>query len=95
MSSPALIARRLSLLSASATTAVAAPDAACGSARCRCKDCKKTFTPRPNSRAVTPEKEQRILAALSERLSIDAVARMLKVSKNTIYATLKKTHTAD
>ena len=67
----------------------------CGSARCRCNECKKTFTPKPNSRAVTPEKEQRILAALSERLSIDAVARMLKVSKNTIYTTLKKTHAAD
>lgn len=62
----------------------------CGSARCRCNACKKTFTPKPNSRAVTPEKEQRILAALSERLSIEAIARMLKVSKLTIYKTLKK-----
>jgi transposase len=62
----------------------------CGTARCRCKACARTFTPKPVSRAVTPEKEQAILAALSERLSVEAVARLLKVSKVTIYKTLKK-----
>ena len=64
-----------------------------GSTRYRCKDCKRTFTLEPNPRLLTPEKEQRILDALSERLSIEAVARLLKVSKATIYQVLKKTNT--
>ena len=65
-----------------------------GTARCRCNDCKRTFTPQPNPRNLTPEKEQRILDALAERLSMDAIARMVHVSKTTIYNTLKKTHDA-
>lgn len=44
-----------------------------GSARYRCKDCDRTFTLEPNPRLLTPDKEQRILDALSERLSIEAV----------------------
>lgn len=63
-----------------------------GTARCRCNDCGRTFTPKPNPRAVTPEKEQRIRDALAERLSIDVIARLLHVSKTTIYTTFKKTH---
>ena len=62
-----------------------------GTARCCCKQCHKTFTPKPNPRTVTPEKEQGIWDALAERLSIDAIARLLHVSKTTIYNTLKKT----
>ncbi len=65
-----------------------------GTARCRCNACGRTFTPEPNPRRVTAQKEQRILDALAERLSIDAVARMLHVSKTTIYNTLKKTDPA-
>ncbi len=61
-----------------------------GTARCRCNDCDRTFTPKPNPRTVTPEKQQRIRDALAERLSMDAIARMLHVSKTTIYNTLKK-----
>ena len=61
-----------------------------GTARCRCKQCDKTFTPKPNPRIVTPEKQQAILNALSERLSMDAIARLLHVSKTTIDNTLKK-----
>ena len=61
-----------------------------GTARCRCKQCNKTFTPKPNPRTVTPQKEQSIRDALSERLSMDAIARLLHVSKTTIYNTLKK-----
>ena len=61
-----------------------------GTARCRCKDCNKTFTPQPNSRKTTPETEQKIVRALEERLSIEAAARLLKVAKKTIYKTLKK-----
>ena len=62
-----------------------------GTARCRCNECHKTFTPQPNPRTVTPEKEQSIRDALCERLSMDAIARLLHVSKTTIYNTLKKT----
>ncbi len=54
-----------------------------GTARCRCKDCNKTFT---------PQSEQKILRALEERLSIEATARLLKVAKKTIYTVLKKRH---
>jgi DNA-binding GntR family transcriptional regulator len=42
---------------------------------------------------VTAEKEQLILAALGERLSQRAIARTLKVSRNTIRERLKKGHT--
>jgi transposase-like protein len=61
-----------------------------GTAKCRCKDCRKIFTPQPKSRLTTPETEQKILAALEERLSIEATARLLKVAKKTIYKVLKK-----
>jgi transposase len=63
-----------------------------GSQRLRCQACRKTWTPHPKSRAVTPEKEQLILAALRERLSQRAIARTLKVSRDTIRETLKKGH---
>jgi transposase-like protein len=63
-----------------------------GTIRCRCKDCNKTFTPQPNTRKTTPQTEAKILRALEERLSIEAIARLLKVAKKTIYKTLKKRH---
>ena len=37
-----------------------------------------------------PEREAQVLSALSERLSIAAVARMLAMSRQTIYDLLKK-----
>ena len=61
-----------------------------GTMRCRCKDCRRTFAYRPKSRAVTPDKEEAILRQLNERTSIRGVCRALKVSPNTVYATLKK-----
>jgi transposase-like protein len=61
-----------------------------GTARCRCRACKKTFTPVPKSRALTPEKEAAIEGALSERVSQQGIARMLKVSRNTIRTVRKK-----
>ena len=64
-----------------------------GSQRLRCQACRKTWTPHPKSRAVTAEKEQLILSALEERLSQRAIARTLKVSRNTIRERLKKGHT--
>ena len=66
-----------------------------GTARCRRRACGKTFTPRPNPRRVTQETEAKILAAMSERLSVEAAARLLHVSKVTIYKTLKKSSGAE
>ena len=65
-----------------------------GTARCRRRACGKTFTPRPNPRRVTQETEAKILVAMSERLSVEAAARLLHVSKVTIYKTLKKSAAA-
>jgi transposase-like protein len=61
-----------------------------GTARCRCKDCNKTFTPAPNPRRTSPERQEQVLRALSERLSIAAVARMFSMSRQTLYHLLKK-----
>ena len=65
-----------------------------GTARCRCKDCQKTFTPAPNPRKTTPEREAQVLAALSERLSIAAVARMFSMSRQAVYDQLEKSANA-
>jgi len=65
-----------------------------GTARCRCLSCKKTFTPVPKSRALSWEKEAAIERALSERVSQQGIARMLKVSRNTIRMVRKKGHNA-
>jgi len=65
-----------------------------GTARCRCLSCKKTFTPVPKSRALSSEKEAAIERALSERVSQQGIARMLKVSRNTIRMVRKKGHNA-
>lgn len=63
-----------------------------GTARLYCKACRRAWTPIPTTEhRVTPEKEARIAAALTERLSQRAIARMLKVSRDTVRATRKKT----
>lgn len=61
-----------------------------GTQRLWCNACRRAFTPAPRECSVTPEKEERIAAALRERLSQRAIARMLKVSRDTIRRTLKK-----
>jgi transposase-like protein len=61
-----------------------------GSARYRCRACGKTFTPAPNNRAMTSEKEEQILALLEERVSQRGIARALKVGRQTIRALRKK-----
>jgi transposase-like protein len=61
-----------------------------GTRRLWCKVCRKVFTPQPRDRSVTPEKEESIAAALTERLSQRAVARLLQVSRDTICRPLKK-----
>ena len=55
-----------------------------GTARCRCKDCNKTFTPQPCSRSLRPETRAAIERALAERLAQRAIARCFKVSFQTI-----------
>ena len=55
-----------------------------GTARCRCLDCKKTFTPAPKSRTLTPEKQAAIERALSERVSQQGIARMFQVGRDTV-----------
>ena len=65
-----------------------------GTARCRCLDCKKTFTPSPRSRALAPEKEAAIERALSERVSQQGIARMFKVGRDTIRRVRVKRGTA-
>lgn len=61
-----------------------------GSARLRCGACKKTFTPQPKSRAVTPEQEAAIERMLCERTSQRGIARSLKVSRDTVRLVRKK-----
>jgi len=53
-------------------------------ARCLCKDCKKTFTPAPTPRRTSEETKQAVARALAERLSQRAIARCFKVSFQTI-----------
>ncbi len=65
-----------------------------GTARCRCLACTKTFTPAPKSRSLTPEKEAAIERALSERISQQGIARMLKLSRDTVRRVRKKGRSA-
>ena len=58
-----------------------------GNQRLRCQQCR---TPNARSRALSPEKEALIVAALQERLSQRAIARTFKVARTTIRALLKK-----
>jgi transposase-like protein len=65
-----------------------------GTARCRCQDCKRTFTPAPKSRSLTPEKETAIERALAERVSQQGIARMFQVGRDTVRKVRKKGHSA-
>ena len=57
-----------------------------GTARCRCKNCQKTFTPEPNSRKTSQATIEAVERALAERLGVRAIARSCKVG----YQTIKK-----
>ena len=61
-----------------------------GTARLRCKACSKTWTPQPNQRSLSPDKQEQILAALAERMSLRAIARTFGVGRVTVTALLKK-----
>jgi len=62
----------------------------CGTQKLKCRACRKTFTPLPKTRSLSLEKEQMILATLAERVSLRAIARTFKVSRNTVTALLEK-----
>ncbi len=61
-----------------------------GTQRLKCGDCAKTWTPEPNTRALSAEKEALIAAALQERSSQRAIARTFKVARTTVRDILKK-----
>jgi len=61
-----------------------------GNQRLRCQTCKKTWTPKARSRAMSPEKEALIAAALQERSSQRAIARTFKVARTKVREILKK-----
>ena len=58
----------------------------CGTRKYRCKACVKVFTPQPQTRTLTPEKEELIRAALEKQASLWGIARAYRVSRNTITA---------
>jgi len=58
--------------------------------RCRCKSCRRIFTPKPNSRSLTPEKEAAIVRSLAQRISQVSIALTFQVSRNTVRAIRKK-----
>ena len=55
-----------------------------GTARCRCKECQRTFTPEPNPRQTSQATKEAVERALAERLGVRAIARTLKVGYQTI-----------
>jgi transposase-like protein len=64
---------------------------ACGKPRFRCKACRKTWVDNPKSPYLSSEKEEAIVLALAERISQRGIARVLKVSRDTVRAVRKKT----
>jgi transposase-like protein len=61
-----------------------------GTARCRCLECRKTFTPSPNPRRVSSETEEAIARCLDERMAWSAIQRTLRVSWATIERVAQK-----
>ena len=61
-----------------------------GTQRFRGRDGKRTFTPPPTTNTISAEKEQLIERCLAERLSIEAIARLTRSAKKTIYKVQKK-----
>lgn len=61
-----------------------------GIARCRCQECRKTFTPHPNPRQTAPETLVAVERCLEERIAWNAIKRTLGVSWARLNAWLKK-----
>ena len=64
-----------------------------GTQRLKCGHCSATWTPEPNTRTLSAEKEALIAAALQERASQRAIARTFKVARTTVREILKKSPT--
>jgi len=62
---------------------------ASGFARFRCKDCHVTFSDAPDRKPTEAFKEQ-VLAAYHERASMRGIARVFKISRNTLTKWLKE-----
>ena len=60
-----------------------------GYPRYRCKDCKRCFSHAPE-RGHTQAFKQQVLAAYQERASMRGIARVFKVSRNTLSDWLKE-----
>jgi transposase-like protein len=62
---------------------------ASGYQRFLCKDCRATFSDAPPRQAPTELKEQ-VIAAYQERMSMRGVARVYKISRNTLTKWIKE-----
>ena len=60
-----------------------------GHDRYRCKQCGRTFSDAPE-RGHTPEFKALVLAAYQERASMRGIARVFKISRNTLVKWLKE-----
>ena len=65
-----------------------------GKCRFRCHDCNRTCTQNPATRRTDPKRKAQILAAYHERSSLRGLARVFKVSRNTVTGWLKKSPVA-
>jgi len=64
---------------------------ATGKQRYRCRDCKRAFVEKPHaSRLDDPQFVTQVLAAYHERASMRGVARVFKISRNSLSDLLKK-----
>jgi transposase-like protein len=60
-----------------------------GHDRYRCKECRRTFSDAPE-RGHPPEFKALVLAAYQERASMRGIARVFKISRNTLVKWLKE-----
>lgn len=56
-----------------------------GTVRWRCASCWKTFTPKPNTRTISPLKVDIIKVALAKGCSKHVIAQAVRVSPKTVY----------
>jgi len=58
--------------------------------RLRCKDCKRTFINPADQRGYSQAFKEQVLAAYQERASMRGIARVFKISRNTLTTWLKE-----
>jgi transposase-like protein len=56
----------------------------CGTSRCRCLACLKSFTPNPKSRSIDETTQAAIERAIQEKMAWNAIKRTFSVSWETI-----------